>query len=249
MPEVPLTFPREWVEFFDPADEDQLIRADLTWLTSRYSCIFGNGCKGIDASMPDSGCCVHGAHFSGKSDEKRVKKAVAELTPEMWQRQAEQWIEKDEDGERKTRVVDGACIFNNDPDFAGGGGCALHHLAAAKGVSHVETKPDVCWQLPIRRTYDTVELANGDERTVMVIGEYDRPGWGDGGHDFDWYCTGNPEAHQATQPLYLSSKDELTELLGKKAYKKLVEFCDARETIKDVRPLLPLISPHPADPS
>ena len=136
----------------------------------------------------------------------------------MWQRQAEQWIEKDEDGERKTRVVDGACIFNNDPDFAGGGGCALHHLAAAKGVSHVETKPDVCWQLPIRRTYDTVELANGDERTVMVIGEYDRPGWGDGGHDFDWYCTGNPEAHQATQPLYLSSKDELSELLGKKAY-------------------------------
>ena len=167
----------------------------------------------------------------------------------MWQRQAEQWIEKDEDGERKTRVVDGACIFNNDPDFAGGGGCALHHLAAAKGVSHVETKPDVCWQLPIRRTYDTVELANGDERTVMVIGEYDRPGWGDGGHDFDWYCTGNPEAHQATQPLYLSSKDELTELLGKKAYKKLVELCDVREAIKAVRPLLPLIAPHPADPS
>jgi len=199
--------------------------------------------------MPDSGCCVHGAHFSGKSDEKRVKKAVAELTPEMWQRQAEQWIEKDEDGERKTRVVDGACIFNNDPDFAGGGGCALHHLAAAKGVSHVETKPDVCWQLPIRRTYDTVELANGDERTVMVIGEYDRPGWGDGGHDFDWYCTGNPEAHQAAQPLYLSSKDELTELLGKKAYKKLVELCDVREAIKAVRPLLPLIAPHPADPS
>jgi hypothetical protein len=199
--------------------------------------------------MPDSGCCVHGAHFSGKSDEKRVKKAVAELTPEMWQRQAEQWIEKDEDGERKTRVVDGACIFNNDPDFAGGGGCALHHLAAAKGVSHVETKPDVCWQLPIRRTYDTVELANGDERTVMVIGEYDRPGWGDGGHDFDWYCTGNPEAHQATQPLYLSSKDELTELLGKKAYKKLVELCDVREAIKAVRPLLPLIAPHPPDPS
>ncbi|CAB4858027.1 unannotated protein [freshwater metagenome] len=249
MPELPLTFPREWVEFYDPADDEQLIRADLTWLTSRYTCIFGSGCAGIEKTMPNAGCCVHGAHFSAKSDEKRVKKQVAELTPELWQRIDVQWVEKDEDGERKTRVVDGACIFNNDPDFAGGGGCALHHLAAAKGVSHVETKPDVCWQLPIRRTYDTVELPDGDERLVMVIGEYDRPGWGEGGHDFDWYCTANTEAHIATEPLYLTSKDELTELLGKKAYKKLVELCEVREAIKAARPLLPLVAPHPADPA
>jgi len=244
-----LTFPREWVEFYDPADDEQLIRADLTWLTSRYTCIFGSGCAGIEKTMPNAGCCVHGAHFSAKSDEKRVKKQVAELTPELWQRIDVQWVEKDEDGERKTRVVDGACIFNNDPDFAGGGGCALHHLAAAKGVSHVETKPDVCWQLPIRRTYDTVELPDGDERLVMVIGEYDRSGWGEGGHDFDWYCTANTEAHIATEPLYLTSKDELTELLGKKAYKKLVELCEVREAIKAARPLLPLVAPHPADPA
>ncbi len=244
-----MTFPREWVEFYDPADDEQLIRADLTWLTSRYTCIFGSGCAGIEKTMPNAGCCVHGAHFSAKSDEKRVKKQVAELTPELWQRIDVQWVEKDEDGERKTRVVDGACIFNNDPDFAGGGGCALHHLAAAKGVSHVETKPDVCWQLPIRRTYDTVELPDGDERLVMVIGEYDRAGWGEGGHDFDWYCTANTEAHIATEPLYLTSKDELTELLGKKAYKKLVELCEVREAIKAARPLLPLVAPHPADPA
>jgi hypothetical protein len=237
------------VEFYDPADDEQLIRADLTWLTSRYTCIFGSGCAGIEKTMPNAGCCVHGAHFSAKSDEKRVKKQVAELTPELWQRIDVQWVEKDEDGERKTRVVDGACIFNNDPDFAGGGGCALHHLAAAKGVSHVETKPDVCWQLPIRRTYDTVELPDGDERLVMVIGEYDRSGWGEGGHDFDWYCTANTEAHIATEPLYLTSKDELTELLGKKAYKKLVELCEVREAIKAARPLLPLVAPHPADPA
>ena len=31
MPEVPLDFPRQWVEFVDPADDNQLIRADLTW--------------------------------------------------------------------------------------------------------------------------------------------------------------------------------------------------------------------------
>ena len=83
MPEVALTMPREWVEFVDPADDEQLIRADLTWLTSRYTCIFGSGCRGIDFTHPDAGCCIHGAHFSEKADEKRVKKHVAELTPEM----------------------------------------------------------------------------------------------------------------------------------------------------------------------
>ena len=61
MPEVPLDFPRQWVEFVDPADSTNLIKADLTWLTSRWTCIFGRGCAGIDASSPDAGCCVHGA--------------------------------------------------------------------------------------------------------------------------------------------------------------------------------------------
>ena len=70
MPEVPLDFPRQWVEFVDPNDDEQLIRADLTWLTSRWNCIFGSGCKGIYKDGPDNGCCSHGAHFSEKKDEK-----------------------------------------------------------------------------------------------------------------------------------------------------------------------------------
>jgi hypothetical protein len=247
VPEVSLTFARDWVEFTDPADPEQLFRCDLTWLTSRYTCIFGNGCQGIDHTRADAGCCTHGAHFSEKADEKRVKKHVADLTPETWQRYDEQWVEK-EDGERKTRVVDGACIFANDADFPGGSGCALHHLALAKGVSHVETKPDVCWQLPLRRTYEDFELPDGTEQLVIVIGEYDRRGWGEGGHDFDWYCTGNTEAHIATQPLYLTSKDELIALMGEPAYEVLVEHCQARESIRAARPLLPLVAEHPADP-
>ena len=85
MPEVPLGFPRQWVEFVDPADSTHLIKADLTWLTSRWTCIFGRGCAGIDGSRPDAGCCVHGAHFSEKKDRKRVAKWVEKLTPETWQ--------------------------------------------------------------------------------------------------------------------------------------------------------------------
>ncbi|MCX6413872.1 MAG: hypothetical protein NTU77_04615, partial [Actinobacteria bacterium] len=155
MPEVHLDFPRQWVEFLDPADDGQLIRADLTWLTSRWTCIFGNGCQGIYADRPDAGCCALGAHFSEKADEKRVRGWVEKLDESLWQRidtgRKKGWVEK-EDGATKTRVVGDACIFHNDRDFAGGYGCALHHLAAREGVSFVETKPEVCWQLPLRRS-------------------------------------------------------------------------------------------------
>jgi len=53
VPEVDLVFPRVFVEFADPADSDQVFRCDLTWLTSRYTCIFGQGCRGIYADAPD----------------------------------------------------------------------------------------------------------------------------------------------------------------------------------------------------
>ena len=72
MPEVDLDFPRAWIEFPDPDDPDQMFRCDLTWLTSAYTCIFGQGCHGIYKTSPDTGCCTLGAHFADKSDEKRV---------------------------------------------------------------------------------------------------------------------------------------------------------------------------------
>ena len=70
-------FPRAFVEFADPGDEDQVFRCDLTWLTSRWACIFGNGCPGIYADRPDDGCCTLGAHFADEADEKRVGRAVS----------------------------------------------------------------------------------------------------------------------------------------------------------------------------
>ena len=125
-----LDFPRAWVEFTDPVDADQVFRCDLTWLTCSWTCIFGSGCKGIYAERPDDGCCTLGAHFSDKDDEKRVKKWAEKLGPEDWQYYGTKKItEKDEEGGRKTRVVDGACVFLNRPGFAGGAGCSLHELA------------------------------------------------------------------------------------------------------------------------
>lgn len=252
MPEVPLDFPRQWVEFVDPEDEDQLIRADLTWLTSRWTCIFGRGCRGIDAERPDAGCCVHGAHFSERKDRKRVAAWVEQLTPEQWENfevgHKGGWSEK-EDGSSKTRVIDGACIFHNSEDFSGGYGCALHHLADAQGVSFVETKPEVCWQLPLRRTYEDRNYEDGTERLVVVLGEYDRRAWGSGGHDFAWYCTGNTEAHVGAEAVYQSSRDEIVALIGSGAYEVLVGLCREREELLRGNPGNASLAPHPADPT
>ncbi|MGA0209200.1 MAG: hypothetical protein ACO3LZ_04700 [Candidatus Nanopelagicales bacterium] len=251
MPEVALDFPRQWVEFVDPANNEQLIRADLTWLTSRWTCIFGRGCQGIDSNRPDAGCCVHGAHFSEKKDKKRVEKWVDKLTPELWEHyevaQKGGWTEK-EDGASKTRVIEGACIFHNSEGFEGGYGCALHHLANQEGVSFIETKPEVCWQLPLRRTYEDMEYEDGKERLVVVLGEYDRRGWGEGGHDFHWYCTGNTDAHVGTEPVYISSRDEIVALIGEEAYEVLAEMCAKRDVLLRKNPTDIALSPHPADP-
>jgi hypothetical protein len=252
VPEVDLDFPRAWVEFPDPADPDQVFRCDLTWLTSAYTCIFGQGCRGIYASSPDAGCCTLGAHFSDKDDEKRVAGYVAQLDADLWQLRPEgrvrkhDWIETDDEGARKTRTVevDGeqACIFHNRTDFHAGAGCALHALALQQGRHPLETKPDVCWQLPIRRSFREVERADGSSYTEVSISEYDRRGWGPGGHDLDWYCSGNTEAHVAVEPLYVTSRAELVELMGEAAYAELVRHAEAHVRSRSTLAL------HPADP-
>ena len=48
---------------------------------------------------------------------------------------------------------------------------------------------------------------------------------GPGGHDFDWYCTGNSEAHQAARPVFESYAPELVELIGQAAYDVLAGHC------------------------
>ncbi len=246
MPEVDLVFPRVWVEFPDPVDDSQVFRCDLTWLTSNWMCIFGQGCPGIYAERPLDGCCTLGAHFSDKDDEKRVRGFVRQLDPEHWQFHAEGrkggWVETDEDGDRKTAVHDGACIFLNRPGFPGGEGCALHGLALRQGRHPLETKPDVCWQLPIRRTFRDVERPDGTSYTEVGIGEYDRRGWGPGGHDLDWYCSGNTEAHVGAEPVYVSNGPELVELMGQAAYDVLVGLCEAHLRSRSA------LAIHPADP-
>jgi hypothetical protein len=100
----------------------------------------------------------------------------------------------------------------------------------------------VCWQLPVRRLFRDVELTDGTAYTEVTITEYDRRGWGPGGHDFDWYCSGNSEAHVAAEPVYRSYAPELVELIGQAAYDVLVPLCQQHEASRSALTL------HPADP-
>lgn len=247
---------RVWVEFDDPADPDERYRCDLTWLTSSYSCIFGTGCRGVDADRPDDGCCTLGAHFTDADDVARVEAVVDGLGPEHWQfhdvgRGPAGWTGTD-DGDTTTRVHDGACILLNRAGFAAGAGCVLHQQAVRDGAWPHTYKPDVCWQLPLRRTYRRVEHPDGTSYLETTIGEYDAGSWGPGGHDFDWYCTDSPAAHAGGTPLYRSSAAELRELMGEPAYDELAARCEAHlagvaaaSAAPGARRLLPLLV-HPA---
>ena len=228
--EVAANFVRDWVEKKNPANPEEIFKCDLTWLTSYWQCIYGNGCCGIDADKPDAGCCSDGAYYTGKEDEKRVFEAAKKLTRADWQfyDQARpkkvggklQITEIGLDKDRKTKKIKDSCIFLNRvgyeaPGYTGSFGCALHHLALKEQVHFVDTKPDICWQLPIRRSWETREYGD-EEITVVVIGEYTRTAWGEGGADFDWYCTSNSEAHVGRVPVYKSSEVELTKMMGRK---------------------------------
>ncbi|MGY1740910.1 MULTISPECIES: hypothetical protein [unclassified Blastococcus] len=254
--EVDPDFAREWLEFPDPADPGRVVRADLTWLTSAWTCVFGRGCAGVVAGRADDGCCSHGAFFSEEDDLLRVTAAVADLTDEDWQLAPVgrgDWTEAEvteegqapdaEEGARslRTRLVDGACVFLNRPGFPGGAGCALHRMALREGLHPLTTKPDVCWQLPVRREQEVVERPDGTRVTVTTLGEFDRRGWGPGGADLHWWCTGSPAAHVSPEPMVVTYAAELTALIGAPAYAELRRLAEARLDQG-------LVAPHPASP-
>jgi hypothetical protein len=229
----------EWVSFED-AKEERTWLVDVTFLTSRWNCIFGNGCKGIleeDASDLVQGCCSYGAHFTDEEDIKRVSAAVKNLRSDEWQFQADGlrdgFIEV-VDGAKKTRVLDDACIFLNRPGFAGDPGCAFHIAARRQGVPHLKLQPEVCWQVPVRREDLVDELGH----VTSTVTQWDRRHWGEAGEDFHWWCSEAPEAFNGPDPVYVSLAPELTELMGKRNYAQVRRYLEQR--LEEGIPL-----PHP----
>ncbi len=237
---APPTTAHDWVSFTD--DDGDVWMFDATFLTSRWTCIFGRGCKGVlveDATELSQGCCSYGAHFADAADRMRVRAAAAQLTAQQWQnkgaaRRQGGAITKNEDGEWVTRLIDGACAFLNGPGFVGGAGCALHRAALDTGERPLDWKPEVCWQLPLRLVTNTDE----NDRTTHTLREWERRDWGDGGLEFHWWCTDSPEAFVGHRPVYEELADEIREMVGDEPFRWFVEHVGSRPRSQFL--------PHPA---
>ncbi|MGI5239748.1 hypothetical protein [Dactylosporangium sp. CA-139066] len=246
MTEVDSVCDREWVEFVDPADRGRVVRADLTWLLSRWACVYGRGCAGVRPGRAAEGCCSTGAYFSGPADLRRVGSVVRRLTPRTWQHHAVgvdgyavESVLGEQPATRTATLPDGPCVLLNDADFPGGGGCALHVLAEHDGVAAMTYKPDVCWQLPIRWRRGPVIQEDGTTVVLTTLTEYSRRSWGDAGREHHWWCTSAPAAHVADEPLVDRYAAELTALIGPAAYEHLHRLCHRRLG-------LGLVAVHPA---
>jgi hypothetical protein len=228
---------REWISFEDP-DEHRTWLFDVSFLTSNWSCIFGAGCPGIEPEpAPEKalGCCIHGAYLSDNEDREHVTSMIEELTDELWQYRRTSvdiggalW--QDDDGWWRTKVVDGACIFQNRPEHVGGdshqggAGCAFHHLAEATGRRHMDTKPEICWQAPLRR--EDHETVTGHIYTM--VREWERRDWGGDDEEVSWWCTSDEQAHVSPNPVYRTMRGELEAICGAPVYALLEGELDAR---------------------
>lgn len=231
---------RDWVSF--TTDDGTVWMFDATFLLSSWTCIYGSGCQGVhdyDASELEQGCCSHGAHFADPKDRKRVRATIGRLRSDQWKNKALAKslggaIAKNDDGDWMTRTVRTGCIMLNPPGFEGGTGCALHSAALESGERPLDWKPDVCWQLPLRLEHKLDENEHG----TYVLREWKRRDWGEGGGEFHWWCTDDPEAMVGHQPVYQELREEIVELVGEVAFEAFVEQVRNRPSVQ--------LLPHPS---
>ncbi len=238
----------EWLSFEDPGENRTWV-FDVTFLLSRWTCLYGRGCQGVltgPAPELEQGCCSYGAHFTDEEDVARVEAAAASLSGDVWQHRRRaldrgggmRVVRRGRAGgsQPMTRMVAGACIFLNRPGFAGGTGCALHLAALQRDQPPLDLKPEVCWQLPLRRE----DQEDQDGHVTSTVSQWDRRHWGPGGQQFGWWCTEAPEAFGGEEAVYRAMAGELAALVGDETYQTMAGYLDARQA----SPSVPL--PHPA---
>lgn len=200
------------LEVVDPVDGTRWL-IDTEFLSSRWTCIWDQGCKGI-ADQPDVagglGCCSVGAQMLDDDEAMNIAALAATLDPSRWQFHAEATTSgvllDDRSG---TRVVDGACVFLNRPGFAGGPGCALHIAAVDDEDDPTDWKPSVCWQLPLK--VDRTEQGPGPTARLR---RWQRSDWGSGGETMAWCCTEAPEAFVGDAAVVVTLEREIAALVG-----------------------------------
>ena len=197
-------------------------RFDRDFLASKWTCIWGKGCKGINATADDSlghGCCSLGAELDGIDEARDLSAAAATIPAHLFQFHAEAnsgTVFADE-SYSATRVVDGACIFHNRNGFAGGEGCALHLAAEYFDESPTDWKPSVCWQLPIKVDWEMRD----DNVEVATVRRWSRADWGDHGTKMAWCCTEGSDAYVGETSVIDSLGDELSKIVGTEVFVQL----------------------------
>ncbi|MDX6485581.1 MAG: hypothetical protein QOF43_734, partial [Gaiellaceae bacterium] len=176
--------PIEWLTFPSPDDPDEQYRVNVSFLLSNYQCIFGQGCPSLLNKRLDHdlGCCERGVTFIDEEDYEHVAAMVSELLPEDCDNvehvRSRGWTVKSRAGKPyKTRKINDACIFNNRTGGpAGKPGCAFHHQAARQGKHHSETKPFICWSVPLNFSHEEPEEPNG--RATTIVSAFSANAWG-----------------------------------------------------------------------
>ena len=242
----------EWIEFMDAREGEEYrnhcIRINASFFLSNYNCTYGSGCKGtkyVDGKTDEAGaCCVQGVTFVSQEDFDHVSAMVEELTDadcaDLDHVRNKGWFISRPSGEQppsKTRKLGGSCIFANpmptkegDPPM----GCAFHHLAERTGRSHVDTKPETCWLVPI--TLDTRQVEDLQDTRYTILSAVSATSWAghDGEYDpepgdeimepyFDYWCTDTPDAYNGKEKFWVYSEREITKLIGPENYVRLGE--------------------------
>jgi hypothetical protein len=256
--------PIEWLTFSMPDDPDRQYRVNVSFLLSNYTCIYGCGCQGLLNRRvdPAGACCERGVTFIDDDDFAHVSRMVEDLTEEdcdnLVHVRARGWYQMSKSGRPyKTRKVGGACIFANRGDGpAGKPGCAFHHSAARQGKHPSETKPFICWSLPLNFSEEEPEEPGGP--TTKIVSAFTADAWGgtnddeepDGRGHMGFWCIDTPDAYRGARPVYRSMEVELRKELGDAVYERLVELLDAidrprypmpGQLVNGGRPLIPLL--------
>ena len=233
----------EWVAFEDPTEERTWL-FDVTFLLSGWTCIFGHGCQGVltgPAPELEQGCCSYGAHFTDDEDMARVEAAAETLTQDQWQFRKQGPSQRgasrtSKDGERVTRLVDGACIFLNRPGFAGRAG-----LRAAPGRAEAGRAPA---GPQAQRLLAAAAAPRGRRRgrrpRHVPVTQWDRRHWGEGGAGVPLVVHGGARGLRRRRCRCTTRwRDELAEMTGAEVYRQLAEYLAKRAA----GPITPL--PHP----
>lgn len=254
----------DWLSFPAPDDPDRLFRVNVSFLLSHYGCIWGGGCPGLlnHSRDPEAACCERGVTFVDSDDFAHVSAKVDELTAEDCDNiehvRAKGWYLRSRSGTPyKTRKLGGSCIFTNRAGGrAGKPGCAFHHLALRTGVHPSETKPFICWTLPLN--FSHVESDEPGGPTTMVVDAFTADAWGgtdnadeeDGRGHMGYWCIDTPDAYRASRPVYRTFEIELRKAMGDAGYERMAELLDEAgerrhpmpgERRNNGKPMIPLI--------